>query len=53
MCLVRVFMYSVAMLSALADSDIRSCCHRSLHAFTFRYDSTLLGYVFCTEGIFA
>ena len=33
-------------------SDIRSCCHRSLHAFTFRYDSTLLGYtIFYTEGV--
>ena len=27
-------------------SDIRSCCHQSLHAFTSRYDSTLLGCIF-------
>ena len=27
-------------------SDIRSCCHLSLHAFTSRYDFTLLGHVF-------
>ena len=35
-------------------SDIRSCCHRSLHAFTFRYDSTSLGHtIFYTKGVFA
>ena len=27
-------------------SNIRSCCRQSLHTFTFRYDSTLLGCVF-------
>ena len=32
---------------------IRSCCHQSLHAFTFRYDTTLLGRVFFyTKGVF-
>ena len=44
-----LFMYSVCQ--ALATCDIRSCCRRSLHAFTFRYDSTLLGCaIFYTEG---
>ena len=34
--------------------DVRSCCHRSLHAFTFKYDFTLLGHaIFYTEGVFA
>ena len=27
-------------------SDIRSCCHQSVHAFTSRYDSTLLDCTF-------
>ena len=35
------------------DSDIIPCCHRSVHAFTARYDSTLLGHVFYIEGVFA
>ena len=33
-------------------SDIRSCCYLSLHAFTSRYDSTLLGLVFFTTKVF-
>ena len=33
-------------------TDIRSCCHRSLHAFTFRHDSTVLGRAtFYTESV--
>ena len=34
-------------------SDRRSGCHQSLHAFTFRYDPTLLGCTFFAEGFFA
>ena len=34
--------------------DIRSCCHQSVHAFTSRYDSTLLGCTFVfTDVVFA
>ena len=32
--------------------DIRTCCHRCLHAFTFRYDSTLLGHIIFTLKVF-
>ena len=33
-------------------SDIRSCCRQSLHAFTSRYDSTLLGRTFLHRRCF-
>ena len=33
---------------AWPHSDIISCSHRSLHAFTSKFDSTLLGYAFFT-----
>lgn len=37
--------YSIYGLSILSLSyNIRSCCCQSLHAFTFSYDSTLLGH---------
>ena len=33
-------------------SDIRSCCHRLLHTFTFSYNYILLAIIFYTEGVF-
>ena len=33
-------------------SDIRSCCHQSVHALTYRYDSTLLDCTFATPKTF-
>ena len=35
-----------------SHSDIRSCCRQSLHTFTSRYDSTLLGRIFFTPKVF-
>ena len=40
--------YSICVLSMSKlwpHSDITSCCIRSLHAFTFRYNSTLLDHM--------
>ena len=34
------------------NADIRACCHQSVHAFTSRYDFTLLGHTFCTPKVF-
>ena len=37
----------------LTDCNIGSCCCQSLHAFTFRYDSTLLDCaIVYTESVF-
>ena len=41
-----------SMLSPWPYSDIRSCCRQSLHAFTSRYDSTLLGRTFLHQRCF-
>ena len=45
-----VLMCSVCLAPWLY-SDIRSCCRQSIHAFTSKYDSTLLGYTFYTKGV--
>ena len=45
--------YVFSMLAKLwSHSDIRSCYHQSLYAFTFRYDSTSLGHNFFTPKVF-
>ena len=52
MCLVQYLCIQYA--KPWLHCDIRSFCRQSLHAFTFRYDPTLLGHtIFYTGGALA
>ena len=48
--------YSIILCTQCAKpwphSDIRSFCRQSPHAFTSRYDSTLLGHIFFIPKVF-
>ena len=51
-CTVQYLSVQYAIAKPQLYSDIRSRCHQSVHAVTFRYDSTLLGHTFLHQRCF-